>query len=378
MASETIDLAMELISRESVTPNDGGCQDLIGERLRVMGFDLESMPANSVSNLWSRRGSQIPVLTFAGHTDVVPVGNLDRWNTPPFEPTIVNGWLYGRGAADMKSSVAAMVVAAERFVSRHPDHMGSIAFLLTSDEEGPATDGTRHVVSELRRRNELPDWCIIGEPSSQTVVGDTIRIGRRGSLNGELIIEGSIGHVAYPEKTPNVVHRALPLLSELANRAWDEGNEAFPPTTFQISNVNAGTGAHNVIPGEISVSFNFRFNTEQTPDGLRDLVEEKLNPLSNEFNYRIDWNQSGLPFLSKRGEFMQTVFDVVQAESNAHPVPSTSGGTSDGRFIAPHGVETVELGPVNATIHKYNECVNLEELETLTLIYERILDRLLT
>lgn len=377
MSREATNLAKSLIARESVTPDDRGCQELIADRLSESGFDIERMPAHSVSNLWCRRGAQSPVLTFAGHTDVVPVGNLDRWNTPPFEPTIVDGWLYGRGAADMKSSVAAMVVAAERFVSRHADHKGSIAFLLTSDEEGPAIHGTRHVMSELVRRNELPDWCIIGEPSSQSIVGDTIRIGRRGSLNGELIIEGSIGHVAYPEKTPNVVHRALPLLGELANRVWDEGNEAFPPTTFQISNVSAGTGAHNVIPGEISVSFNFRFNTEQTPDDLQEQVEKQLNPLSNEFSYRIDWHQSGLPFLSKRGEFMQTVFDVVQAESNATPVPSTSGGTSDGRFIAPHGVETVELGPVNATIHKYNECVNLKELETLTLIYERILDRLL-
>lgn len=377
MDSKTINLAMNLISRESVTPNDGGCQDLIADRLSQAGFKVEHMPAHSVSNLWCRRGSQKPLLTFAGHTDVVPVGNLDRWNTPPFEPTIANGWLYGRGAADMKSSVAAMVVATERFVSRHPNHRGSIAFLITSDEEGPAIHGTRHVMSELLRRNELLDWCIIGEPSSLSIIGDTIRIGRRGSLNGELIIEGSIGHVAYPEKTPNVVHRALPLLSELANRVWDEGNEAFPPTTFQISNVNSGTGAHNVIPGEISVSFNFRFNTEQTPDDLKEVVEQELNLLGNEFNYRIEWQQSGLPFLSKRGEFMHTVFNVVQAESSTSPVPSTSGGTSDGRFIAPHGVETVELGPVNATIHKYNECVNLEELETLTLIYERILERLL-
>lgn len=368
---------MNLISRESVTPNDGGCQDLIADRLSQAGFKVEHMPAHSVSNLWCRRGSQKPLLTFAGHTDVVPVGNLDRWNTPPFEPTIANGWLYGRGAADMKSSVAAMVVATERFVSRHPSHKGSIAFLITSDEEGPAIHGTRHVMSELLRRNELPDWCIIGEPSSLSIIGDTIRIGRRGSLNGELIIEGSIGHVAYPEKTPNVVHRALPLLSELANRVWDEGNEAFPPTTFQISNVNAGTGAHNVIPGEISVSFNFRFNTEQTPDDLKEVVEQELNLLGNEFIYRIEWQQSGLPFLSKRGEFMHAVFNVVQAESSTSPVPSTSGGTSDGRFIAPHGVETVELGPVNATIHKYNERVNLEELEKLTLIYERILERLL-
>lgn len=377
MYSETVDLAIDLIARNSITPADGGCQDLIAHRLSKLDFELERMPANSVSNLWCRRGSQSPVLTFAGHTDVVPVGNLDRWNTPPFEPTISNGWLFGRGAADMKSSVAAMVVAAERFVSKHPNHRGSIAFLITSDEEGPAIHGTRHVMSQLQCRNEHLDWCIIGEPSSQSTVGDTIRIGRRGSLSGELIIEGSIGHVAYPEKTPNVVHRALPLLSELSNCVWDEGNEAFPPTTFQISNVHAGTGAHNVIPGEVSVSFNFRFNTEQNPDELQQEVENRLKPLSNEFKYRIEWLQSGLPFLSKRGEFMRTVFDVVQAITNANPVPSTSGGTSDGRFIAPCGVETVELGPVNATIHKYNECVNLGELETLTLIYERILERLL-
>ncbi|MCY3883545.1 MAG: succinyl-diaminopimelate desuccinylase [Gammaproteobacteria bacterium] len=377
MYSETVDLAMNLISRNSVTPADGGCQDLIAHRLGTLDFELEHMPANSVSNLWCRRGFQSPVLTFAGHTDVVPVGNLDRWNTPPFVPTVSNGWLFGRGAADMKSSVAAMVVATERFIANHPKHKGSIAFLITSDEEGEAIHGTRHVMTKLQRRNEHLDWCIIGEPSSQSTVGDTIRIGRRGSLNGELVIEGNIGHVAYPEKTPNVVHRAMPVLSELANRVWDEGNEAFPPTTFQISNVQAGTGAHNVIPGEVSVSFNFRFNTEQTPDALKNEVEDKLKPLSNEFNYRIEWQQSGLPFLSTRGEFMRTVFDVVQETTGANPVPSTSGGTSDGRFIAPCGVETVELGPVNTTIHKYNECVNLKELETLTIIYERILERLL-
>lgn len=377
MFSDTVDLAMNLIARNSVTPEDGGCQELLAERLSTLNFEVEHMPANSVSNLWCRRGSASPVLVFAGHTDVVPVGNLDRWITPPFEPTIANGWLYGRGAADMKSSVAAMVVAAERFVSNHPNHKGSIAFLITSDEEGQAIHGTRHVMSLLQHRNEHLDWCIIGEPSSQSKVGDTIRIGRRGSLNGELIIEGSIGHVAYPEKTPNVVHSALPLMNELANHVWDGGNEAFPPTTFQISNVQAGTGAHNVIPGELTVSFNFRFNTEQTPDKLQRAVEAKLDPLSNEFKYRIEWHQSGLPFLSKRGKFMQTVFEVVQEVSCSNPVPSTSGGTSDGRFIAPFGVETVELGPVNATIHKYNECVNLEELETLTLIYERTLERLL-
>lgn len=378
MNDEPLQLAMDLICRESVTPADAGCQKVIADRLTKVGFSAESMPMDGVSNLWCRRGMSSPVLTFAGHTDVVPVGNLERWDTPPFEPTINKGWLYGRGAADMKSSVAAMVVATERFLKRHSDHRGSIAFLITSDEEGPAQHGTQHVMRQLALRNELFDWCIVGEPSSLNTFGDTIRVGRRGSLNGELHVDGAIGHVAYPEQTPNVVHRVLPILDKLASRKWDEGNAAFPPTTFQISNVTAGTGAANVIPGEISVHFNFRFNTEQTPDLLKKAVEEEIAPIGNEFRSRIDWHVSGLPFLSRRGEFMRTVFEEVRKATEAHPVPSTSGGTSDARFIVPCGIEAVELGPVNATIHKYNERIGLEELDTLTLVYERILDRLLS
>lgn len=377
MSDKPLELAMDLIRRESVTPADAGCQEVIADRLEQAGFSVEKMPMGGVSNIWCKRGAASPTLTFAGHTDVVPVGNLDRWTTPPFEPTIRDGWLYGRGAADMKSSVAAMVVAAERFVAEHSNHRGSIAFLLTSDEEGPAQHGTQHVMRQLQERDELFDWCIVGEPSSLQTLGDTIRVGRRGSLSGELTIEGAIGHVAYPELTPNVVHSALSILDKLASRQWDEGNEAFPPTTFQISNVNAGTGAANVIPGEINVLFNFRFNTEQSPDLLKKTVSDELATIGKEFRFDIDWHVSGLPFLSHRGEFMKTVFDEVHRVTNAHPVPSTSGGTSDARFIVPNGIETVELGPVNATIHKYNERVSIGELDTLATVFERILERLL-
>ncbi len=377
MNNETLQLATELIRRESVTPADAGCQEVIADRLEQVGFSTESMSMEGVSNLWCRRGTTPPILTFAGHTDVVPVGNLDRWTTPPFEPTIRDGWLYGRGAADMKSSVAAMVVATERFLSTFAEHRGSIAFLITSDEEGPAQYGTQHVMRQLDERDELFDWCIVGEPSSLHTVGDTIRVGRRGSLSGKLTVEGSIGHVAYPELTPNVVHSALSVLDKLASRQWDQGNEAFPPTTFQISNVNAGTGAANVIPGDIKVLFNFRFNTEQTPDLLKKAVEDELATIGDRFRISVDWHVSGLPFLSRRGDFMRTVFDEVHRVTDAYPIPSTSGGTSDARFIVPHGIEAVELGPVNATIHKYNERVKVQELHTLTAVYERILERLL-
>ncbi len=377
MSNETLKLAMDLIGRESVTPNDAGCQDLVGARLKKLGFHVEHMPAGDVSNLWCRLGDSHPVLCLAGHTDVVPTGNLDFWNTPPFVPTIADNKLYGRGAADMKASVAAMVVAVERFVAKHEQPAGSIAFLITSDEEGRAIDGTRHVMDQLNQRNELFDWCVVGEPSSHTVFGDTIRIGRRGSFGGTMTVEGTIGHVAYPQLTPNVVHHTLPILQSLANRQWDSGNEAFSPTTFQISNLRAGTGANNVIPGEVSVDFNFRYNTEQTPDSLSSAIEKEFSKLAGRFQYRFECDSNSKPFISKRGEFMCKVFEVVQETTGVVPVPSTSGGTSDGRFIVPCGVETVELGPVNASIHKYNEHIAVDELDVLTDTYEAILERLL-
>ena len=375
--SATLELAMNLIARESVTPADAGCQNHLADRLAQRGFQAEHMPANGVSNLWCRHGTTYPVLTFAGHTDVVPVGALENWHHPPFEPTIEGDWLYGRGAADMKGSVASMVVAGERFVSKHPKHKGTLAFLFTSDEEGIATHGTKYVMQQLQARGEHFDWCVVGEPSSKSTLGDTIRVGRRGSLSGTLVVNGSIGHVAYPHLTPNVVHHSLAVLSALTSREWDEGNSLFPPTTFQISNVSAGTGAGNVIPGQIHIDFNFRFNTEHTPEGLQQEVECELSKLPPMFTCDLDWHLSGMPFVSNRGKFMKTIFDIVHSETKKPPIPSTSGGTSDGRFIVPYGVELVELGPVNATIHKYNERVSITELESLTNIYERILETLL-
>jgi succinyl-diaminopimelate desuccinylase len=374
--SETIQLAKDLIARESVTPQDAGCQALLAERLGALGFEIEHLRFNEVDNLWARYGQQSPLFVFAGHTDVVPTGPLSEWSTPPFQPTTREEMLYGRGAADMKSSIAAMITATERFLASGNTINGSIGFLITSDEEGPAVDGTVKVVELLQQRNEKIDWCLVGEPSSSAKVGDVIKNGRRGSLGGKLTIYGQQGHVAYPHLAQNPIHLTMPPLAQLCAMEWDQGNEFFPPTTFQISNIHAGTGATNVIPGEVVVDFNFRFSTETTDAALMQKVTVVLD--SFDFKYRIDWTLSGQPFLTPKGELVDAAMQAIQSVCGYSSELSTSGGTSDGRFIAPTGAQVLELGPVNATIHKVNECVNVNDLEKLTLIYEQILTELLS
>ncbi len=374
--SETLDLAQALIARASVTPDDAGCQPLLAERLERMGFRCEPLRYGEVENLWARRGEHGPLLAFAGHTDVVPTGPLDQWSSDPFVPGIRDGYLYGRGAADMKGSLAAMVTACERYLARHPDSRGSLAFLLTSDEEGPAVDGTVKVVEHLAERGEEMDWCVVGEPTSTEQVGDVIKNGRRGSLSAALTVLGTQGHVAYPKLADNPVHRAAPALAELCATEWDRGNEFFPPTTFQISNIHAGTGATNVIPGQLDVLFNFRYCTETDEQQLRTRVSEVLE--RHGLKYRIQWTHSGAPFLTEPGTLSEAACAAVRDVCGIEPQLSTSGGTSDGRFIAPTGAQVIELGPVNATIHKVDECVRIEDLDRLSLCYERIIDRLLT
>lgn len=373
--SPTLELAFDLISRDSVTPEDAGCQDLMMGRLNALEFDCEPLRFEDVDNFWARRGSDGPLLCFAGHTDVVPTGPLDQWDSAPFAPEIRDGYLYGRGAADMKGSLAAFVTACERFVANHPDHRGSIALLITSDEEGPSINGTVKVVEQLEARNEKIDWCLVGEPSSTDQVGDVIKNGRRGSLGAELVVKGIQGHVAYPHLAENPVHRVAPALAELASIEWDQGNDHFPPTTFQISNINAGTGATNVIPGEVEVIFNFRFSTETTAEKLKTRVEQIFT--KHELNFHVDWNLSGQPFLTAEGELVDAACQAIKSVTGRETELSTAGGTSDGRFIAPTGAQVLELGPVNATIHKVNECVKAEDLETLSVIYEKILENLL-
>jgi succinyl-diaminopimelate desuccinylase len=358
-----------------VTPDDAGCQWLLAGRLRRCGFDIERVDRGAVSNFWARRGGAAPLVVFAGHTDVVPAGPTEAWRSPPFEPVIRDGRLYGRGSADMKSALAAMVVAVERFVDREPRHRGSIGVLVTSDEEGDAVDGTVRVIDWLSTRGERIDFCVVGEPSSAERLGDMVRIGRRGSLNGVARIRGIQGHVAYPERARNAVHAALAPLTELATRRWDAGNAHFPPTGFQISNVHAGTGATNVIPGDLTVTFNFRFNTEQTPEALRAEVAAVF--LRHGVDADIDWALSGLPFLTRTGRLIDAVRDAIGDVTGRAPELSTGGGTSDGRFIAPTGAEVVECGVVNATIHKVDECVDVADLEPLARIYEGVLSRLL-
>ncbi len=373
--SPTLDLTLQLIREPSVTPFDADCQTLMIRRLEAIGFRVERLRFGDVDNFWARRGSDGPVFCFAGHTDVVPTGPLEQWKVPPFEPLIENGVLTGRGAADMKGSLAAMVVACERFVAEHPEHRGSIAFLITSDEEGVAVDGTVKVVETLEARNEKITWCLVGEPSSTTRVGDVIKNGRRGSLGGILTVKGRQGHVAYPHLADNPIHRAAPALAELAAEVWDHGNAFFPATSFQISNIHAGTGANNVIPGSCEVVFNFRFSTELTEAVLRQRTEAILD--RHGLDYQIDWRLSGHPFLTAEGELVAAAVSAIREETGHDTELSTSGGTSDGRFIAPTGAQVLELGPVNKTIHQINECVSVADLDTLTRLYERILVSLL-
>ena len=371
----TLELARQLIARPSVTPNDAGCLDIIAARLAPLGFRCERISANGVDNLWARRGSRAPLLCFAGHTDVVPTGPLEHWTSDPFAPTLRDGALYGRGASDMKTSLAAFVTAIEAFVAAHPEHAGSIAVLFTSDEEGPAVDGTVRVVQALRDRGEKLDYCIVGEPTSEARLGDTIKNGRRGSLSGNLVVKGVQGHVAYPHLAKNPVHEFATALAELARARWDEGNEHFPPTTWQVSNINAGTGAGNVIPGELHVKFNFRFSTASTLESLQTRVVGILD--RHGLKYDLEWRYDGRPFLTKPGNLVEAVARAIKTVTGVDTQLSTSGGTSDGRFIADICPQVVELGPTNATIHKVNECIRVEDIEPLRKIYEQILTNLL-
>ncbi len=373
--SATLDLARELIRLPSVTPEDAGCQDLMAERLAPHGFRIEPLPFGEVTNFWARRGDAAPLFCFAGHTDVVPPGPLEKWTSPPFEPEIRDGLLYGRGASDMKGSLAAMITAVEAFVAAHPRHPGSIAFLVTSDEEGPARDGTLRVVDVLERRGEKIDWCLVGEPSSQDRLGDTIKNGRRGSINGWLTVHGKQGHVAYPQRAKNPFHAVAPALAALVAEEWDQGNAFFPPTSFQIANLNMGTGADNVIPGTLTAQFNLRFSTELDAATIKRRVHAILDQCR--VDYEIDWRLSGVPFLTPAGALIGAACDAVRDIIGCDPELSTAGGTSDGRFIAPTGAQVLELGPVNATIHQIDECVGVDELDTLSAIYQRVLERLL-
>jgi succinyl-diaminopimelate desuccinylase len=371
----TIELTQALISRPSITPDDAGCQALLSARLSALGFTSEPLRFGEVDNLWARRGSNGPLFCFAGHTDVVPTGPEAKWQHSPFSATLSSGMIYGRGAADMKGSIAAFVTACERFIASYPQHAGSIAFLITSDEEGPAEDGTVKVIETLERRGEKIDWCLVGEPTSTAQVGDVVKNGRRGSLSGYLTVKGIQGHVAYPHLARNPVHQAAPALAELAAIEWDQGNAHFPPTSFQIANINAGTGASNIIPGELEIMFNFRFSTEQTETGLREKVEALLD--KHGLEYELRWALSGNPFLTEGGKLLEATTAAIESICGYTPAVNTAGGTSDGRFIAPTGAQVLELGPLNATIHKVNECVSITDLDTLSAVYEAILTRLL-
>ncbi|MGR5144235.1 succinyl-diaminopimelate desuccinylase [Photobacterium sp. DNB23_23_1] len=373
--SPVLALAKDFISRQSVTPEDAGCQDVMIERLEKLGFKIETMVFEDTTNLWARRGTEAPLFVFAGHTDVVPAGNLDKWHTAPFEPTIIDGYLHGRGAADMKGSLACIIVAIERFLAENPDHKGSIALLITSDEEGPFINGTTRVIDTLEARNEKIDMCIVGEPSSTHAVGDVVKNGRRGSITGDINIKGTQGHVAYPHLADNPVHRAMPALAELAATTWDNGNAYFPPTSFQIANLSAGTGASNVIPGEFHVQFNFRFSTELTVDDIKRKVHSVLD--AHGLDYELAWTFSGHPFLTDEGTLLDAVIEAIEEVNHKKPELLTTGGTSDGRFIARTGAQVIELGPVNATIHKVNECVKVADLEKLTDMYQKVMEKAL-
>jgi succinyl-diaminopimelate desuccinylase len=375
LADPTIDLLCDLIRCRSVTPDDAGCQDLLRSRLEAAGFSCETLQFNDVTNLWARRGSEGPILCFAGHTDVVPPGDEDRWASDPFEPTFRDGMLYARGAADMKSGLAAMIIAVEQYLDAHPDHAGSLAFLITSDEEGRARDGTLQVMKTLSERGEHIDWCVLGEPSSQRELGDIVRIGRRGSLSGILTVKGVQGHVAYPQLADNPIRRFAPVLAELHGIHWDDGNEFFPPTSFQVVDLRAGVGAPNVTPGELSARFNFRYSTEWTHETLQEKVQAVFD--AHDIDYELRWHLSGEPFLTKPGKLINTVHDCVSEITGRAPELSTGGGTSDGRFISPAGTDVVELGPVNASIHKVDEHVSVADVITLTAMYRRIMERML-
>lgn len=374
--SVTLELTKDLISRPSVTPEDANCQTMMAERLEKIGFKIEHLRFGETDNMWARRGDSGPLFTFAGHTDVVPTGPEENWKYPPFEPTIEDGLLYGRGTADMKGSIACMMTAVERFVENHPDHKGSIAFLITSDEEGPAHDGTVKVIETLEARNEKIDWCLVGEPSSTDKVCDVIKNGRRGSIGCTLKVKGKQGHVAYPHLAKNPIHEFAPVLKILTETEWDQGNEFFPPTTFQVSNIHSGTGATNVIPGECEVVFNFRFSTAITDSEIRKQVEALLD--KHNVEYDINWALSGQAFLTEPGELVNATLKAIKTSCGFDSELSTAGGTSDGRFIAPTGAQVVELGPLNATIHQVNECVAVDDLEVLSEVYERILENLLS
>ena len=376
MSDPTLDLAIDLIRRASVTPNDEGCQPLMIERLEAIGFKINRLRFDEVDNFWARRGETSPLLVFAGHTDVVPTGPIEKWHSDPFDPTVKDGFLFGRGAADMKSSLAAFITAIQSFVEAHPDHKGSIGLVITADEEGPSINGTVKVVEWLEQNKIQIDYCVVGEPSSEKELGDIIKNGRRGSLNGKLVVRGIQGHVAYPHLARNPVHEAIPALTALATNIWDEGNEYFPATTFQISNINGGTGAENVIPGELVADFNFRFSTEVSENELKSRVEEVLNMYG--LDYKLHWRLSGLPFLTPEGKLVAATRVAIQTELGRQTVLSTAGGTSDGRFIAPTGAEVVELGPLNSTIHQINECVAKDHPAALSRIYHRILVNLLS
>ncbi|QJR14123.1 succinyl-diaminopimelate desuccinylase [Usitatibacter palustris] len=375
MKNETLELAKALIARKSVTPADEGCQQLLIDRLTPLGFKPEVFACGDVTNLWIRRGTAKPLVVLAGHTDVVPPGPLEKWHSDPFVPTVREGKLYGRGTADMKASIAAFVVACERFVAAHPSHPGSVALLITSDEEGVAVDGTVRVVEALKARGETLDYCIVGEPSSTQVFGDTIRRGRRGTLTGRLVVHGVQGHVAYPHNVKNPVHLAAPAIAEMAATEWDRGNEFFPPTSFQVSNIHAGTGAQNITPGHMQVDFNFRFSTESTPDSLKARVQQVLERHGLEFD--LAWTLGGKPFLTERGRLIDVLAGVVKQVSGVTPKVDCAGGTSDGRFIFDICPQVAEFGPVNRSIHKVNEAVALDELEPLTEVYRLALEGLL-
>jgi succinyl-diaminopimelate desuccinylase len=374
--NDVVTLTKALINRKSVTPEDAGCQPLMADILSPLGFNIENMVFHDTTNMWARRGNQGPVLCFAGHTDVVPSGPVENWTFPPFEATEHNGMLYGRGAADMKGSLAAMLVATEKFIAQYPDHNGSIAYLITSDEEGPFINGTTKVIDTLEARNEKMDWCIVGEPSSSNTLGDFVKNGRRGSLTGSLRVNGKQGHVAYPHLAKNPIHLMAPALQELSNKVWDEGNEFFPPTSFQVSNIHGGTGAGNVIPGYVDIQFNFRFSTETNFDDLISRVNAVLT--KHQLDTHIDWTFNGQPFLTDEGKLLDAVQQSIYKVTGEKTVLSTAGGTSDGRFIAPTGAQVIELGPINKSIHQIDEHVSMEDLRSLSEIYFNVMESLLT